>query len=123
MLDLLARLHPLVVHLPIGLLLFAFLLSLLPSGQRERYAPALGLAVALTAVSALAACLSGYLLRTGGEYDEVLSVRHQWAGIATGAASFAAVDGPDGRGRPSRRHADARGGLPVPIGGRCSRGA
>ncbi len=90
MLDLLARLHPLVVHLPIGLLLFAFLLSLLPSGQRERYAPALGLAVALTAVSALAACLSGYLLRTGGEYDEVLSVRHQWAGIATGAASFAA---------------------------------
>jgi len=97
MLDFMARLHPLVVHLPIGLLLFAFLMSLLPSGQRERVAPALVLAVALTAVSALAACLSGYLLRTGGEYDEVLSLRHQWLGIATGAVSFAAWVWPSGR--------------------------
>lgn len=90
MLSFLSRLHPLAVHLPIGLLSFALVLSLLPSERRARYASALTLCLALAAASSLLACVSGYLLRRSDAYDDWLSSRHQWAGIATCAASIAA---------------------------------
>jgi mono/diheme cytochrome c family protein len=39
------------------------------------------------ALTAIASCISGYLLKRDGGYDEVLLGRHQWAGIATAIVS------------------------------------
>ncbi len=91
MFSFLPRLHPLVVHLPIGLLSFALLMSLMPSSRRVRYEPALTLSLAMAGLSSLLACVSGYLLKRSESYDEVLSSRHQWVGIATCAVCFAAL--------------------------------
>lgn len=91
MFSFLPRLHPLVVHLPIGLLSFALLLSLMPSSRRVRYEPALALCLAIAGLSSLLACVSGYLLKRTDSYDDLLSSRHQWVGIATCAVCFAAL--------------------------------
>jgi len=78
------RLHPLLVHLPIGILLMALLLQY--ASRRQQFA---GLSVAvpfvlLTGVfCALLSCITGLLLSSGGEYDSGTVIFHMWMGIAT----------------------------------------
>ena len=77
------RLHPLLVHLPIGILLLAFLLELLnlrrPSEQNNNN---LRLILAIAAISALVSLGSGWLLGEDGSYDESLLNWHRWMAIA-----------------------------------------
>jgi len=84
----LGKWHPLVVHLPIGILLMAFVLALL--SRKQKYAP-LAPAIALTllfgSVSAVAAGISGYLLSLGGGYNERTLSLHQWSGVGTAIVS------------------------------------
>jgi uncharacterized membrane protein len=87
----LSRFHPLIVHLPIGILLFAFFLTLLPAEKRDALSPAMSYALLITAVSAVMAAITGYLLSRSGEYDEALVQKHQWAGIATSVIAVAAM--------------------------------
>lgn len=78
------RFHPIILHLPIGFLLLAFLLEILSRIERFRaYRPAVGLALFLGAASALVAAALGYMLAQGGGYGEELLGLHQWLGIAT----------------------------------------
>lgn len=83
------RFHPLLVHLPIGILIVAFLLEWL---SRFRQLAVLGAAVLPTllfgAVSAVAACVAGYLLSLSGGYDEAALDLHMWMGIAVAALSI-----------------------------------
>lgn len=88
--TLVGHFHPLLVHLPIGVLVFALIISVLPLKQRANMAPALSLSLLISSFSALAACVAGYLLSLSGEYDLVLVERHQWLGIATCILSFTA---------------------------------
>jgi uncharacterized membrane protein len=86
------RFHPLIVHLPIGILLFAAVLegvALVGRFRRHRYLSALVLF--LGAVSAVAAVGSGLLHLLEGGYDETLVATHMWLGIvvALGAVSAA----------------------------------
>src|SRR5882757_9544910 len=78
----LGHLHPLIVHLPIGFLLLAGLLNAL--SYRKKYA-ALGHAVPfillLGFISAVLACLFGYLLSQTGDYDAEQLGRHKLTGI------------------------------------------
>ena len=84
----LGRLHPLLVHLPIGILLLTFGLECLARwGGRSNLQPAIRLALPLGAVSALFTAGTGWLLAQQGGYDEVLLLRHQW--LAFGAAGLA----------------------------------
>jgi uncharacterized membrane protein len=83
MFEQIGRLHPLLIHLPIGILIFALMITILPAKQREVLAPALKLALILTAASSLAASVAGYLLSQSGDYDADLVEKHQWLGIAT----------------------------------------
>jgi uncharacterized membrane protein len=77
------RLHPLIVHLPIGLLLPAAILHFLPAGKwTEAAKPALPLLYAAGALSAIAACATGLLLRPQADYSSPLIDRHLWSGIA-----------------------------------------
>lgn len=86
--DILGRFHPLLVHLPIGMLLLAVLLQWLAGISRfSNLRPALPLVLLLGMISALASCLSGYCLSLAGDYDIDLISRHQWMGILTAIVS------------------------------------
>ncbi len=87
----LGRFHPLIVHLPIGFLFFAFLLELY---SKWKNSPALTSAIPLAllsgAISAALACILGYMLSQGGDYSEDTLDIHFWFGIATTIITFLA---------------------------------
>jgi uncharacterized membrane protein len=87
---LIGHLHPLLVHLPIGIFAFAFIISLFGAEKRKHFDSALSYALLTGALSALLACIAGYLLAGSGEYDVDLVQKHQWTGIATCALGFLA---------------------------------
>lgn len=88
MLEFLGRFHPVLVHLPIGILLIALLMQYLSS--KEKYA---GLAEAVTIslligmLSAFASCITGYLLSLSGEYDRTAISWHMWMGFGVAIVS------------------------------------
>ena len=81
--ELLGRLHPLLVHLPIGILLFAVGLMGVGRWKKMDVDMAVSLAWGLGALSAVLACGAGWLLAQSGEYDADLVLKHQWMGLAT----------------------------------------
>ncbi len=84
------RLHPLLVHLPIGILLFAFALILFQRFQKVEVEVAISFALLLGSISALFASAAGWFLVQSGEYDADLVFQHQWLGIGTAVFSMAA---------------------------------
>lgn len=83
------RLHPLVLHLPIGILAVAFIMEWI--GRKEKYAsllPAVGFAIQLGMWSAILAAISGYLLSWEGGYNETMLWQHKWLGIGTAVISM-----------------------------------
>src|SRR5438034_1118298 len=83
MFELLGHLHPVLVHLPIGILLLACFFQLLSS--KENYSQlqhAIGITLFWGMLSAFAACITGYILSGSGDYDEELVYKHQWLGIS-----------------------------------------
>lgn len=88
LIDLFGRFHPLLVHLPISFLLLAILLQWL--SDKEKYAgiqPAVRIVFLLGMISAILSCLSGWLLSSGGEYDEKTLGLHRWFGITLAVGS------------------------------------
>jgi uncharacterized membrane protein/mono/diheme cytochrome c family protein len=81
--------HPVLVHMPIGILMFAFVLEIY---QRVRPAENLGgsikLALGFGVLSALAAIGTGLLLEENGAYDEELLFRHKWMAISLTVVSI-----------------------------------
>ena len=89
MLSLIGHFHPVLVHLPIGILLLACLFQwLVVKEQYKKLQPAIGIALFWGMVFAILSGISGYILNQGGEYDEQLSERHQWLGISVGVVSI-----------------------------------
>lgn len=82
------RFHPLLVHLPIGMLIVAFILEVM---SRNRRLAVLGAAVlpvlVFGALSAVAACIAGWLLSASGGYDEEALDMHMWMGIGVAVIS------------------------------------
>lgn len=77
------NLHPLVVHLPIGILILAFLLELYYKKRPEPKDDGTVLfALGLGAASAFFSVLSGWFLGDGGGYDENLLFNHKWIAVA-----------------------------------------
>lgn len=82
-LTLIGRFHPLLVHLPIGIILLAILLEALST--RADYAglkPAADLSLLLGVWCAGFSCVTGWLLSQSGDYDPALVVVHQWLAIS-----------------------------------------
>lgn len=83
------RFHPVLVHLPIGILLVGCLLLLLALKPRfVNLKPAISLLLLLGAASAVASAISGYLLAGSGDYAPALVSQHQWFGITTAVVSL-----------------------------------
>lgn len=77
-----------MVHLPIGILLFALLLESVKRWKKDNSLDtAIRLALLSGAVFAVASVLTGLLLSNEGGYDEVMVNRHKWLGIAMAACS------------------------------------
>ncbi|WP_212005461.1 c-type cytochrome domain-containing protein [Chitinophaga sp. HK235] len=82
------RVHPLIVHLPIGILIIAFILALLArNSKRAALRSALPVLLLAAALSAIASCVAGYLLSLDGGYDDQLLSTHQWLGIGVAVIS------------------------------------
>jgi uncharacterized membrane protein len=122
-LTLIGRLHPLLVHLPIGILLLAILLEALSA--RDSFAglkAAADLSLLLGVCSAVLSCCTGWLLSLTGDYDAGLVAVHQWLAISLTAVSmglYLVV-----RRRPLDRQAPPSPGLRAGLGarGRWTRG-
>ena len=87
--EFIGRFHPLLVHLPIGILLLALLLQWL--SRKEQYTLSHGIMKVIWicgTVTALLSCISGYLLSLNGEYETDTVALHMWMGIGVAAASL-----------------------------------
>lgn len=93
--EFIAHLHPLLVHLPIGILLLTSVFAWMARQEKHRaLAGAVPVVLWLGAVSAVFACISGWLLQDGGGYDASIVQWHQWLGIGTAVAALAACLAP-----------------------------
>src|SRR4026209_3010283 len=89
--EVIGNFHPVLVHLPIGILLLAGLFQLLSlKPQFSSLHAATGIALFWGMIAAIASCISGYLLSQSGDYDEELVSTHQWFGISTAFISLIA---------------------------------
>ena len=88
--QLLARLHPLMVHFPVGLLCVALLLELIDWRHKSTDLKAgIRLIVYIGAFSSILAALFGYMLAQQEEYGGTVLAIHQWSGIITMVLSVA----------------------------------
>ncbi|PVD51022.1 hypothetical protein DC498_16505 [Terrimonas sp.] len=86
----LGRFHPLVVHLPIGIIVFAVLLVII-SAYRKSILLDKAIDIALLAgfAGAVFAIVTGFLLSGKGGYDANTLSWHKWIGIAAAIVCFA----------------------------------
>src|SRR5680860_1491444 len=88
----LGRLHPLAVHFPVSLLLFAALLELFTiKNFNSKLRPGINMLVIVGAFSAVLAALLGWLLATQEDYGGDILAIHQWTGIATAGLGMLAL--------------------------------
>jgi mono/diheme cytochrome c family protein len=86
--EFIGRFHPLLVHLPIGVLLLACFFQLVAASDKYAHLRhAIGITLLWGMVTAIASCITGYLLAGSGDYDESLVGRHQWMGIGVALLS------------------------------------
>ena len=87
--EFIGRFHPLLVHLPIGILLLALAFQWL--SRKEQYKLPHGVMKVVWisgAFTALLSCITGYMLSLSGDYDEDTVAIHMWMGIAVAAVSL-----------------------------------
>ena len=88
-LDFIGRLHPVLVHLPIGILLVACVLHWL--SFKSRYAglrDAISIILFWGMIAAIASGITGYFLSQADDYDADLVSKHQWLGIFTSVVAI-----------------------------------
>ncbi len=96
------RFHPLIVHLPIGLLVLVPILELAGAfGRGIELRSTAGFVLGLATAGVIAAALDGWLLAWSGGYGGPLVTRHMWSGVALAAlcvvASVVRKASPPGR--------------------------
>lgn len=78
----LGRFHPLIVHLPIGFILLAFLMMLWSKRAKKGvFDQAMSFTLLLGAVSAAGAAFLGWLLAADGGYNDSTLFWHRWLGL------------------------------------------
>lgn len=88
----LGRLHPMVVHFPIALLVFGAFLELFTIGKyQSKFRPGINMLVLAGAASTLVAAVFGLLLANNEGMEGELLDLHRWLGIATAVFSVAVL--------------------------------
>jgi len=88
--ELIGHLHPLIVHLPIGIVIFAYIMMILQQFRKIDMNAAIDLALLLGTLSSVFACIAGWFLAKSGDYDTDAIFKHQWMGISTAILGFLA---------------------------------
>lgn len=78
--EFIGHFHPLVVHLPIGILLFVFFLELIQLKNVTNFNQAILIGIIVGTVFSIVSAILGWLLSLDGGYDESLINKHQYAG-------------------------------------------
>lgn len=87
--EFIGRFHPLLVHLPIGILLIGLLFHWLSLNSKYRFLhPAVPILLLAGAITAVFSCFTGYLLSLSGDYEENLVNWHMWMGIAVAVVAL-----------------------------------
>ena len=82
LIELIGRFHPLVVHVPIGILMLAISIEFYIKFNKDSYLSSfLPLLWGVSFSSAVLACILGYMLKLGGSYAEGALNLHQNTGI------------------------------------------
>jgi uncharacterized membrane protein len=87
--EFIGRFHPLLVHLPIGILILSVLFIWIAAGRKNISNDAIRVSLGIGAVFAILSCITGYLLSQNGDYEQDTVQWHQWMGISTALASIA----------------------------------
>jgi uncharacterized membrane protein len=90
MLEFIGHLHPVIVHLPIGILLLGVLMMVYEYYSKVDLQLPISFAFLVGSISAVMACIAGWILSNSGEYDTLLVQKHQWTGISTAAIGLLA---------------------------------
>lgn len=81
--------HPILVHLPIGILIFAFLLEGYQRFKpKENITGIIKFAIVIGVLSAIGSIITGLFLEDSGSYDEDALFRHKWMGISMTAIAI-----------------------------------
>ncbi|WP_121356557.1 c-type cytochrome domain-containing protein [Flavisolibacter nicotianae] len=87
--EFIGRFHPVLVHLPIGILLIGILLQWLSAYPKYNVSePVIKIVLLIGTFSAILSCITGFLLSGSGDYDDDLVSWHMWMGIGVAAASL-----------------------------------
>ena len=88
-LEFFGHFHPLLVHLPIGILLTALFLQWLSARDSYRsYASVVPVVLLMGVIAAFLSCITGWILSLTDDYDKTLVSWHMWMGIATAFTSL-----------------------------------
>src|SRR4030095_4656480 len=83
------RMHPLLLHLPIGLLVISFILWLCKKNiDAGSFQKIFILVLQVTAFTAALTALMGFFLSREGGYDETILLKHKALGITTAVLSY-----------------------------------
>jgi uncharacterized membrane protein len=88
--ELIGHLHPLIVHLPIGIVIFAYVMIIFQQFRKIDIDVAIDLALLLGTLSSVFACIAGWFLAKSGDYETDAIFKHQWTGISTAIFGFLA---------------------------------
>lgn len=88
LLDYLGRLHPLVLHLPIGIYVLAFVLQYLKPKRIQIDQRILSILLNAGLIAACLTWLFGWLLSRSGDYGENIIFWHQWTSLAFVLSAF-----------------------------------
>jgi len=86
--DFFGRFHPLLLHLPIGILVYAYLQWIYDRWKKKNDPTDLTFALVLGSISAVLSAWSGWILAQNGGYDQELLEWHKYLGIGTAIGSF-----------------------------------
>lgn len=88
MIRFIGHFHPVIVHLPIGILILGIVLQWMArKDAKAQFHKAISVSFLLGMISALMACISGFMLSISDDYDENLVGWHLWMGIAVAITS------------------------------------
>jgi len=88
--EFIAHLHPVLVHLPIGILLMGLLLQALARYEKfASFRPAIPSILLTGLIAAVLSCITGFLLYRNGDYDGSLVSWHMWMALALTFVAFA----------------------------------